>query len=153
MTDPAPSPFELATAELRKLGITLRQLPGEYTVNFRNGSDATARNADTLDEAVELGRSRPRGRRAATPPTPAHDAEGSQPTPAHGAQPATSGTRDPEHQGKTEYGVAVGPVKPRSQNCKDQRARPQAEFRHHRRECRRFAASIESAVEPRATER
>jgi hypothetical protein len=32
-------------------------LPGEYRVNFRNGIDATARNADTLDEAVQLGRS------------------------------------------------------------------------------------------------
>jgi hypothetical protein len=49
------TPFELATAELRKLGITLRQLPGEFSVNFRDGNDATARTAETLDEAVALG--------------------------------------------------------------------------------------------------
>jgi hypothetical protein len=47
--DPSPSPFELAAAELRALGITLASLPGEYRVNYRNGSDATARMAETLD--------------------------------------------------------------------------------------------------------
>jgi hypothetical protein len=41
---PALSPFELAQAELRKLGITLARLPGEYRINFRNGADATARD-------------------------------------------------------------------------------------------------------------
>jgi hypothetical protein len=51
-----PTPFELAAGELRKLGITLRQLPGEFSVNFRDGKDATARTAETLDEAVALGR-------------------------------------------------------------------------------------------------
>jgi exodeoxyribonuclease VII small subunit len=51
-----PTPFELAAGELRKLGITLRQLPGEYSVNFRDGNDATARTAETLEEAVALGR-------------------------------------------------------------------------------------------------
>jgi hypothetical protein len=50
------TPFELATAELRKLGITLRHLPGEFSVNFRDGNDATARTAETLEDAVELGR-------------------------------------------------------------------------------------------------
>jgi hypothetical protein len=50
------TPFELATGELRKLGITLRQLPGEFSVNFHNGTDATARTAETLDEAFALGR-------------------------------------------------------------------------------------------------
>jgi hypothetical protein len=49
------TPFELATAELRKLGITLRQLPGEYRVNLLGGSDANALSAETLDEAVQLG--------------------------------------------------------------------------------------------------
>jgi hypothetical protein len=29
-------PFELATAELRRLGITLAKLPGEYRVNFEH---------------------------------------------------------------------------------------------------------------------
>lgn len=52
----AVSRFELVTAELRRLGITLRRLPGEYCVNFRNGGDGTARMADDLDQALELGR-------------------------------------------------------------------------------------------------
>jgi hypothetical protein len=38
MTDPV-SPFELAAAELRALGIVLTRLPGEYRVNYRNGGD------------------------------------------------------------------------------------------------------------------
>jgi hypothetical protein len=50
------SRFELVTADLRTLGITLRRLPGEYCVNFRNAGDATARMADDLDQALELGR-------------------------------------------------------------------------------------------------
>jgi hypothetical protein len=55
MTDPL-SRYELVAAELRTLGITLRSLPGEYCVNFRNGGDSTARMADDLDQALELGR-------------------------------------------------------------------------------------------------
>jgi hypothetical protein len=47
---------ELVAAELRALGITLRRLPGEYCVNFRNGGDGTARLAEDLDQALELGR-------------------------------------------------------------------------------------------------
>ena len=54
--DPSPSPFELAAAELRALGITLARLPGEYRVNYRNAGDATARTVETLDEALKLGR-------------------------------------------------------------------------------------------------
>ena len=53
---PALSPFELATAELRKLGITLARLPGECRVNFQNGSDATAQTAETVEAALDLGR-------------------------------------------------------------------------------------------------
>jgi hypothetical protein len=49
------TPFELATAELRKHGITLRQLPGEYLVNLDGGPDKNALTAETLDEAVQLG--------------------------------------------------------------------------------------------------
>ena len=56
MTDPPVSRFELAAAELRTLGLSLRRLPGEYCVNFRNGGDSTARMADDLDQALELGR-------------------------------------------------------------------------------------------------
>jgi len=52
----AVSRFEIVVAELRTLGLTLRRLPGEYCVNFRNGGDATARMADDLDQALELGR-------------------------------------------------------------------------------------------------
>lgn len=48
--------FEIATAELRKLGITLSKLPGEYRVNFANANDATARTLETLDEALAAGR-------------------------------------------------------------------------------------------------
>jgi hypothetical protein len=51
-----PSPFERAAAELRKVGITLRKPPGEYQVNLTGGPDENALAAETLDEAVELGR-------------------------------------------------------------------------------------------------
>jgi hypothetical protein len=50
------TPFELAAGELRKLGITLRHLPGEYQVNVIGGPDENALAAETLEEAVELGR-------------------------------------------------------------------------------------------------
>lgn len=50
------SRFDLVASELRALGISLRRLPGEYCVNFRNGGEDTARMAEDLDEALELGR-------------------------------------------------------------------------------------------------
>ena len=50
------SPFELVAAELRTLGITIRRLPGEYSVNFRNGGDHTTRFAEDLTEALEIAR-------------------------------------------------------------------------------------------------
>lgn len=50
------SPFEQVAAELRLLGITIRRLPGEYCVNFRSGVEKTARFAEDLDQALELGR-------------------------------------------------------------------------------------------------
>lgn len=49
------SRFELIAVELRALGITVRSLPGQYCVNFRYGGDKTARFADGLDQALELG--------------------------------------------------------------------------------------------------
>jgi hypothetical protein len=55
MDDP-PSPFELAAAELARLGITLTRQPGEFRVNYRNGADATAQIIETLDQALEIGR-------------------------------------------------------------------------------------------------
>jgi hypothetical protein len=56
VTDAGPSPFEIAAAELRKLGITLARLPGEYRVNFHNGTEATAQTAETVDAALDLDR-------------------------------------------------------------------------------------------------
>jgi hypothetical protein len=61
----------LATAELRKLGITLRQLPGEYQVNLTGGPDENALSAETLGEAVELGRDMAKTLAPATPTTTA----------------------------------------------------------------------------------
>ncbi|HEY3909940.1 MAG TPA: hypothetical protein VGM07_08625 [Stellaceae bacterium] len=40
----APSPFEIAATELRRLGLGLTRLPGEYRVNFHNAR-AQARRA------------------------------------------------------------------------------------------------------------
>src|SRR5947208_2959866 len=67
---PALSRFELAARELRALGITLTRLPGEYRINFRTGTDATARMVETLDHALELGRTM--AAEAPAPPGPAH---------------------------------------------------------------------------------
>lgn len=50
------SRFDVVAAELRLLGLTLRVLPGEYSVNFRGGGEKTARSAEYLDEALEIGR-------------------------------------------------------------------------------------------------
>jgi hypothetical protein len=61
--------FEIAKAELRKLGITLTQRPGEYQVNLTGGPDENALAADTLDEAVQLGLDMAK---TFPPPTPAH---------------------------------------------------------------------------------
>jgi hypothetical protein len=66
MTGDPSSPFELASAELRALGIALARLPGEYRVNYRNGAEATARTVETLDEALAIGREL-----AASAPAPA----------------------------------------------------------------------------------
>jgi hypothetical protein len=46
-------------------------VPGEYRVNYRNGADATARIAETVDEALALGREL-----AAATPAPAQPAHG-----------------------------------------------------------------------------
>jgi len=51
----ALSEFDRASVRLRSLGLTLRSLPGEYRVNFRNGADDTARSAADLDEAIAIG--------------------------------------------------------------------------------------------------
>ena len=61
MSDEAPSPFELASAELRKVGIALTRLPGEYCVNFRNGAEATARTVQATAMRQVSNRLRPPG--------------------------------------------------------------------------------------------
>jgi hypothetical protein len=50
------SPRELAQAEPHKFDTAPVQLRREYRVNFRNSSDATARVAETQDEAIGLRR-------------------------------------------------------------------------------------------------
>jgi hypothetical protein len=62
MIDLAPSPFELAAAELRRLDLDLTRLPGEYRVNFHNGAESTAQIAETVDAALDLGRIMAAGR-------------------------------------------------------------------------------------------
>jgi|SRR5665213_1114706 len=65
----AISRFEVVAVELRTLGLTLQRLPGEYRVNFRNGGDKTARFADDLDQALELGRAMAAEKAAEQPAT------------------------------------------------------------------------------------
>jgi hypothetical protein len=74
---PALSRFELAARELRALGIVMTRLPGEYRVNYRTGTDATARTVETLDQALELGRTM--AAEAPAPPSPAHGKRGRRP--------------------------------------------------------------------------
>jgi hypothetical protein len=59
--------FADAAAELRQLGIDLTRLPGEYRVNIHNGSEATAQIAETVEAALELGRTMATERAAAAP--------------------------------------------------------------------------------------
>jgi hypothetical protein len=54
--DVSSSLFELAAAELRRTGIILQQRPGEYCVNVKSGSAATAYVTDDLADAIEHGR-------------------------------------------------------------------------------------------------
>lgn len=48
--------FEIVAAQLAALGLTIAVRPGEYSVNFRGGSDATAYLTDDLDDALDHGR-------------------------------------------------------------------------------------------------
>jgi hypothetical protein len=48
--------FAAVAAELRQLGIDLTRLPGEYRINFHNGSESTAQIVETIEAALELGR-------------------------------------------------------------------------------------------------
>lgn len=65
--DPSAPSFEIASAELRKLGVDLTRLPGEYRVNFHNGTEATAQIAETIEAALDLCRAMAAERAAAAP--------------------------------------------------------------------------------------
>jgi len=52
---PALPPFQAAVEMLRSCGIVLRQLPGAYSVNFRNGAAASEYRTDGLADAVAHG--------------------------------------------------------------------------------------------------
>lgn len=56
MSEELPTSFEMVAAELRKLGLAIRRLPGEYSINFVNAAEATARFADDLGQILEIGR-------------------------------------------------------------------------------------------------
>jgi hypothetical protein len=55
MMTPALTPFQAAVETLRLRGIVLRQLPGEYCVNFRKGAVATEYRTDELADALAHG--------------------------------------------------------------------------------------------------
>jgi hypothetical protein len=84
---PSPAPLRHhCRRRAAQAGVTLARLPGEYRVNFRNGSEATAQTIETMDEAICTraqhggpcsGAGRPRAGKA-PPPTAPHDAEGNQ---------------------------------------------------------------------------
>lgn len=48
--------LEKVSAELRRLGLELQEAPGQYRVNFRNGTRATEYQTDDLAEALQQGR-------------------------------------------------------------------------------------------------
>lgn len=50
------TPFERARAELKALGVTLKQAPGEYHVGFSNGLIDIRYDAEDLDRAVAEGK-------------------------------------------------------------------------------------------------
>ena len=55
MTIGLPLSFQEAAETLRQRGIVLRQLPGQYSVNFRTGRPATEYRTDDLDDALAHG--------------------------------------------------------------------------------------------------
>ncbi len=55
MTIGLPLSFQEAAETLRQRGIVLRQLPGQYSVNFRAGRPATEYRTDDLDDALAHG--------------------------------------------------------------------------------------------------
>ena len=59
------TPFQIACEELKALGLVLKEAPGQYRVNYRNGTAATEYTTDDLQAAVTRGRDM-----AAQPPKP-----------------------------------------------------------------------------------
>lgn len=58
------TPFQAAFDELKALGLVLCEEPGQYRVNFRNGTARTEYRTDDLQAAVA------QGRKMATQPPP-----------------------------------------------------------------------------------
>lgn len=58
--------FQTVSDELKRLGLTLRREPGEYRVNFRDGTAAAEYITDDLQDALKRGREMAR-----RPPAPA----------------------------------------------------------------------------------
>jgi len=52
----SPTLFAAVVAELAACGVQLAARPGEYVVNFRGGTEATAYVTDDLADAIEHGR-------------------------------------------------------------------------------------------------
>lgn len=50
------TPFQVAFAELKALGLILSQEPGQYRVNFRNATARTECTTDDLQAAIRRGR-------------------------------------------------------------------------------------------------
>jgi len=48
--------FQTVSGELRALGLVIQQAPGYYSVNFRNGSEATEYQTENLDDALHRGK-------------------------------------------------------------------------------------------------
>lgn len=61
-----PTAFQTASDELRALGLVLQKAPGQYRVNFRQGTETTEYLTDDLETALAQGR-----KMAAQPPPPA----------------------------------------------------------------------------------
>ena len=75
MNDAAsPLLFVRLVAELAAHGVRLTARPGEYCVNFRNGSEATAYVTDDLTDAIEHGRTLARAARQSADTVPARPA-------------------------------------------------------------------------------
>jgi hypothetical protein len=70
MSDQPPTLFAGVVAELAARGVQLRALTGEFVVNFRGGTEATAYITDDLADAIEHGHALARSI-AADPPPPA----------------------------------------------------------------------------------